>query len=909
MFKTKSFPFFLTLLLLPLLHAQVHGQSLSDSTSEAAPASADTVIADSSTPPEAADVRTGQGPYTIGGISVTGAQYLDKELLVLSSGLEEGQKISSRHDPAISRAIRKLWDQGFFSDVSIELSRVEGDKAYLNLIVRERPRLSGVVFQGLNKTQETEIKDKLKIVQYRMVTEGMKNEVRLAVKDYFSEKGFYKVRTRITESKDTAAVNSVILVVDVDKGQRVRINQINISGNFNASAPRLKSKMKGSKEMPRLSLYPASSISVYEQPESSFGDFIARQGYFYPSRILEALNPYFRWNVFSGSKYIPSKFEEDKNNVVAYYNSMGFRDIQIEKDTVYYVENGHLNIDMKVREGRKYYFGNIEWKGNTKYSDSVLSMVLGIKKGDVYNLELLQTRLQGGMPGMGSPDISSLYLDDGYLFFQVVPIEKSIEGDTIHYELVIREGPQATIKKITISGNERTNDHVLRRELFTLPGHKFSRADIVSSIRQIANLGYIDPEKVEPNFIPNMEEGTVDIDFRVAEKSNDQLELSAGYGGRQTGFMGTVGIVFNNFSLRNLFKFQNWDPLPMGDGQKLSIRYQSNGLWYNSANISFTEPWLGGKKPTALTVSAIYGRQSISSTYTFYGGNPNEHYIRNFGGGVSISKRLRWPDNSFIFSYGLNYQNYYLKDFDYFGIENFSKGSANNLFFRLSLARNSVDQPLYPRSGANINFTFQFTPPFSMFSETDYTLADPQTKYKWVEYHKYRFTAEWYQRIVGDLVFKLAAKYGFLGYYNRDIGFSPFERFSVGGDGLAGFNNFIGRDVIAHRGYDMYVPGGNNLAGGTIFNKYTAEIRYPFSLNPSATIFGLAFVEAANGWYDYKSYNPFKLYRSAGVGVRIYLPMFGLLGLDYGIGFDNLGPGVKLGQAAKFTFMLGFEPD
>ncbi len=473
-------------------------------------------------------------------------------------------------------------------------------------------------------------------------------------------------------------------------------------------------------------------------------------------------------------------------------------------------------------------------------------------------------------------------------------------GDTINYEIAVREGPQATIKNIGIFGNDRTNDHVIRRELFTLPGNKFSRTDIIRSIRQISNLGFIDPEKVNPVPKPNQADQTVDIDYNIVEKSSDQLELSAGFGGG-VGFTGTIGIVFNNFSLRNIFNFKEWDPLPMGDGQKLSLRYQSNGLWFNSANFSFTEPWLGGKRPTALTVSGVYGRQSYSES-GIYNGSPSDHYLRNFGGGVTLSKRLKWPDDNFVFSYGINYQNYYLKDYDYF-VSDFRNGTANNLFFRLTLARNSVDQPIYPRSGSNINFTFQFTPPYSLFSDRNYQTATAEQKYKWIEYHKYRFTAEWYQKIAGNLVFKIAAKYGFMGYYNKDIGYSPFERFNVGGDGLSGFNYFVGRDIIAQRGYEVYAQNA------VIFNKYTAEVRYPFSLNPSATIFALAFVEGANGWNNFREYNPFKLNRSAGLGVRIYLPMFGLLGLDYGLGFDRLGNGVKFGDATKFTFMLGFEPD
>lgn len=845
----------------------------------------------------------------IGDVTVTGTQYMDPELIKTVSGLAPGDRIRLTDDPGVAKAIRNLWTQQLFSNVAVKISKVVDNKASLVIEVTERPRLSKFSIKGISKSQESEIKEKLNIVQNRMVTEAMKKDIEQRIKKYFAEKGFVAAEVHIKEINDTSGVHSVSLLINVDKGSKVHINQIIFSGNENASDTKLKGNMKGSKEMARISLHAADDYSAYGSEKRSFKNYMNDQGYLSLSKTLDALNPYFRWNIFAGSKFNPKKYEEDKGSILAYYNSRGYRDAQIVEDTTYKVNNGNLNIEMKVKEGRKYYFGDIKWRGNTKYSDSLLTMLLGIKRGDVFNQELFDSRL-GSMPSAdGSQDIGSLYMDDGYLFFKVEPREKSIQGDTINYEVAIQEGPQATIKNIGIFGNDRTNDHVLRRELFTRPGYKFSRTDIIRSIRQISNLGFIDPEKVNPVPKPNFADGTVDIDYNVAEKSSDQLELSAGFGGG-VGFTGTIGIVFNNFSLRNILNFKEWDPLPMGDGQKLSVRYQSNGKFFNSANLSFTEPWLGGKKPTALTVSAVYGRQSYSDDGTI-AGDPNDHYLRNFGGGVSLSKRLKWPDDNFVFSYGLNYQNYFLKDFNYF-VSDFRNGTANNLFFRLTLARNSVDQPIYPRSGSNINLTMQFTPPYSAFSNTDYKDAPSSTKYKWVEYHKYRFTAEWYQRIVGDFVFKFAAKYGFMGYYNKDIGYSPFERFNVGGDGLSGFNSFIGRDIISQRGYEAGYPDANGNTPGNnavIFNKYTAEIRYPFSLNPSATIFGLAFVEGANGYQSFKDYNPFKLYRSAGVGVRVYLPMFGLLGLDYGLGFDRLGNGVKFGSATKFTFMLGFEPD
>jgi outer membrane protein insertion porin family len=845
---------------------------------------------------------TTKAELTIGDITVTGTKYLDADLIKTVTGLAPGDKIKASGDPAIAKAIRSLWTQQLFSNVGIYITKIVDNKASLNIVIVERPRLATFKIIGITKSQETEIKEKLTIVPGRMVTEAMKKDIDQRIKKYFNDKGFASTTVEITEHRDSTGGAGVSLIIKVDKGNKVHINQIIFAGNDHIEDTKLKGVMKGTKEMARISLHSADESSVYNNEQRSFKNYINEQGYLSLSKTLDALSPYFRWNIFAGSKFIPKKLEEDKNSVLAYYNSKGYRDAQIINDTTYLTKDGSMNVEMRIKEGHRYYFGDIKWRGNTKYSDSVLTMLLTIKRGDVFNQELFDSKL-GSSPGPeGSNDIGSLYMDDGYLFFQVKPHETAINNDTINYEISIQEGPQATIKNVSILGNERTNDHVLRRELFTRPGYKFSRTDIIRSIRQLSNLGFIDPEKVNPVPKPNYADGTVDIDYNVVEKSSDQLELSAGFGG-SIGFTGTVGIVFNNFSLRNFFRFKDWAPLPMGDGQKLSLRYQSNGKYFNSANLSFTEPWLGGKKPTALTVSSVFGRQAYASTGALTG-DPNDHYLRNFGGGVTLSKRLSWPDNNFVFSYGVNYQNYYLHDYSYLGATNFfTTGTANNLYLKLTLARNTVDQPIYPRSGSNLNLSVQLTPPFSLFSDKDYSTATPNDKYRWLEYHKYRFTAEWYQKIYGNLVFKFAAKYGFMGYYNQNIGYSPFERFNVGGDGLSGFSYYVGRDIISQRGYEVYATDA------VIFNKYTAEVRYPFSLNPSATIFGLAFMEGANGWNDFKSYNPLQLNRSVGLGVRVYLPMFGLLGLDYGLGIDRLGNGVKFGNATKFTFMLGFEPD
>lgn len=843
-----------------------------------------------------------QEKYTIGGITVSGTKFLDKDLLITVSGLSVGDEITIPSDDKITRAIKNLWKQELFSDISIVATKFIGDKIFLDIEVEERPRLSKYNFKGIRKSEAQELKDRVNLVKSRVVTEATKKDAVVRIQNYYFDKGFNDVSVDVREWVDTVSVNTIILTFIIDKGNRTKINQVNIAGNTVVSDTRLKRTLKGTKEMSRISIHPADEISVYEKDERSFSEYMKNFNFLSPSKTMDALSPYLRVGLFSQSKFDEKKLDQDKQQMIAYYNSLGYRDAIVIEDTVYKTPNGNLNVDLKIREGNVYYFGDITWKGNTKYSSEHLSKILGIKKGDIYNLDLLQSRLGIMLSPDGGIDVSSLYMDDGYLFFNVEPVEISIEGDTINYEMRITEGPQATIKNVEITGNYRTNEHVIRRELRTIPGNKFSRSDLIRSQREIANLGFFDQEKIGIQPKPNQQDGTVDIEYSLVEKSNDQLQLSAGFGGGIS-FYGNIGVTFNNFSLRNILKPDTWDPLPVGDGQKFSVNYQSNGRFYNSLNFSFTEPWLGGKKPNALTTNFLYSKfnNSVSNN------DPNASFMRVLGGGVSMSRRVKWPDDNFVFTYGLNYQNFKLKEFELIGGSGFNNGESNNLYVKLVLARYSINQPLYPRNGSNISFTFQFTPPYSAFDGQDYSLATPAEKYRWIEYHKYKFKAEWYKTIVGNMVFKFATKYGFMGYYNDDIGFAPFERFQVGGDGLSGQNFFVGRDIIAHRGYS-----GPYASNATIFNKYTAEIRYPFSLSPTSTIYGLAFVEAANAWDNFKEYNPSKLNRSAGLGIRVFLPMFGLLGLDYGVGFDRYDEAAgltRLRDIANFTFMLGFEPE
>ncbi len=838
--------------------------------------------------------------YELAGVTVSGSKYLDQDLLIAVSNLTIGQKIHLPNDEGIARAIKSLWKQELFSNVNVTITKFIDDKIFLNVEVEERPRLARYNFRNIKPGEAKELKTKLSLTANKVVTDATKKEAVVRIKKFYTDKGFGRVNVSVLERVDSGLSNKVVLTFVIEKGAKTHINQVNIVGNDHAPEVRLKRTLKSTKEMTRLTLHAADEKSVYPMAPRSFKKYLNEYGFLTPTKTLDALDPYFRFGLFSSSKFNPVKYEEDKLSLITFYNTLGFRDAYVVSDTVYPVANGNLNVDIKVGEGHKYYFGNITWKGNTKYNSEFLSKTLGIKKGDTYNYQLLETRMGKQLSADGNgEDVSSLYMDDGYLFFNIEPVETSVNNDTINFEMRITEGSQATIRDIHIFGNDRTNEHVLRRELRTMPGNKFSRSDLIRSQREIASLGFFDQEKIGIQPKPHPEDGTVDIDYTVVEKSSDQLQLSAGFGGG-VNFYGTLGITFSNFSIRNIFKPKFWDPLPVGDGQRFAVNYSSNGGYYNSLNTSFTEPWLGGRKPNSFTANIVYSKYSASATGT----DPNLAYLRMVGGGVSMGKRLNWPDNYFVFNYGLFYNNYRLNN--YALLSDFSNGYSNDLHFKFVLSRNSIDQPLYPRSGSNIAFTLQITPPYSAFSGLDYSMETTSQKYKWIEYHKYKFTADFYQKIVGNMVLRLAAKYGFMGYFNSGIGFSPFERFQVGGDGLSGYSYFIGKDIISQRGYEVYA------ASTTIFNKYTAEIRYPFSLSPTATIYGLAFADAANGWDNFSQYNPFKLNRDVGVGIRLFLPMFGLLGLDYGIGIDRYNPAggtTSLKDMSKFNFMLGFEPE
>lgn len=890
-------------------------------TPDPAPLNRDTVP--TSIDPNLLELSQSRSPreYTIGGITITGTKFLDEQLLLSISGLTVGQTVLVPGGDQFSKAIQNLWKQNLFANVQIFYTKIEGSSLFLEINVTERPRLSKFEIRGVKKADQDELKGKIGLIPGRVVTENVKRNAIDAIQKFYTEKGFQSASVNIVENVDPTLANSVNLVLNVERGNKVRIGSVGVFGNQNVSEIKLKKQLKGTKEMTRITLNPDFTPGPYGRNlPPSFREYLKDVGFMSFSKTKEFIDPYFRFKLFSSAKFNETKYEEDKDQLLQYYNSLGYRDATIVADTQYVNNRGNLNVDIKVSEGSQYYFGDIEWKGNTKYSDSVLNLLLGIRKGDIYNIQILNRKLGKELTQEGG-DISGLYQDDGYLFFQVNAVETAVYNDTIDFEIRMVEGPQATIKNITISGNEKTKEHVIRREIRTLPGEKFSRSDLIRSNREIAQLGFFNQEKIGINPVPNPDDGTVDIHYTVEEKSSDQLELSAGWGGG-IGLTGTLGVSFNNFSIKNIFNKRSWDPLPTGDGQKLSLRIQSNGRAFQSYNFSFTEPWLGGKRRNSLTVSlfkSVFRTGGIDATGRYFFSDTNQ--LKNLGASIALGKQLRWPDDFFTMVYSLNFTQYKLLNYPLF-TQAFSNGTSNNVNLKIALSRNSAGpNPIFPTQGSNFLLSAQITPPWSLI---DKTIA-PEDSYKLPEFHKWRFNAEWFipiGRAMGadksrQFVLKAAAKYGFMGRYNSELEYSPFERFQVGDAGLANGNFILGYDIIAHRGYPVYENSNpkvnpdqqNARQFFTIFNKYTLELRYPFTTNPSSTIYGTTWFEAANGWYDYKSYNPFRLRRSAGVGMRFFLPMFGLLGFDYGVGFDRLRPGTGLKDASRFTFMLGFEPE
>ncbi len=782
--------------------------------------------------------------YTIGGVTVSGVKSFDNNALRAISGLEIGKEIKIPSDD-ITRAITNLWKQDLFTDIEISATEIIGDKIFLDIYIKERPRLSKFRFTGVKKSKQETLREEIQLVRGKLITENLIETTRYKVQKYYTDKGYLNASVKLIESTDTLIFNSVILTIAVDKGERVKIQNLTIKGNKALTDQKIKRTMKDTKEKK-----------------------------FY--------------NLFKTSKLVKPAFKKDKQAIIAKYNALGYRDAKIIGDSTYRIDHKNIGLVLKIEEGKQYYFGDIKWVGNTKYTNEDLDKILNIDKGETFNQELMDQRLFMDPNGR---DISSLYLDQGYLFFQPDVVETGVRNDSIDYEIRLREGKQATVNKITIKGNTKTNDHVILREIRTRPGELFSRADIIRTNRELAQLGYFNQETIGVNPIPNQENGTVDIEYVVEERPSDQIELSGGWGGNRV--VGSLGVSFNNFSARNFFKKGAWQPLPAGDGQKLSLRAQSNGRFFQSYNASFTEPWLGGRKPNSLSVSMFHSVQSNGEEkrVTIDGSdvkNPNRQAIYITGASVGLGRRLEVPDDFFTLYNEVSYQYYTLDNYSTSFV--FSNGFANNLSFKSVLSRNSIDAPIYPRSGSQTSLSLQFTPPYSVFAgERDYESMPAQERYKFIEYHKWKFNTSWFTSILGDLVLNAKMGFGFLGLYDRELGQSPFERFYLGGDGLSGFA-LDGREIIALRGY-----GNGDLSpntGASVVSKYTMELRYPVSLNPQATIYGLAFAEAGNSWATFSDFKPFEVRRAAGVGVRIFMPMFGLLGLDWGYRFDDI-PGVS----------------
>ena len=865
--------------------------------------------------------------YTIRDIQISGIRYLDQNVLLQLSGLSVGQIIDVPGE-SITNAIKKLWQQGLFSDVKITADKIEGDDIWLDIYLQERPRLASVNFSGVSKSEQDDINEKVLLLKGSQITDNQINNAERTIKNIFLAKGFLNTEVKIIQRDDTTQNNSVILDINVDKKEKVKVNDVIIHGN---------------EEVPTRVL----------------------------ERSMKKTNAKKLRNFFRTKKFLEDEYAKDKANLIDKFNEKGFRDAIILEDTLYQVEVGkkkkpRVNVEIWVDEGDKYYFGDIKWVGNTVYPGEYLTNYLGIEKGDIFNQKILEKRLFDNDQGL-----NNLYLDQGYLFFDLQPVEVNVENDTINYEMRIREGKQATIDKVIISGNTKTHEHVARREIRTYPGDLFSKTQIIRSVRELAQLGHFDPEAINPDIRPKQEDGTVDIEYQLEEKANDQIELSGGWGARM--FVGSVGLKFANFSVRNIFNKEAWRPLPTGDGQTLSLRYQTSGRYYRTVSLSFIEPWLGGKKPNSFSLSLSHSRINFSANkyyqnygynpygyggygggyggypysgygmggYPYYGGMGGSYYDPYgyggmYGGYPQVSYnydsegtdtendqiwettalamgygyRLSFPDDYFTVYHELAFEHYKLRNmgsYFYFLADEDGQvnGTFNNLSLKTAFGRNSVDNPLYSRRGSQFALTLKVTPPYSWFTGKDYSLPEVtnEEKYKFIEYHKWMFKGQVYNPLTTNtnLVLRTAVELGFLGYFDRNR-LSPFEGFIVGGSGMSGYN-YYGADYISLRGYKDFSLSPPT-SGSKMYSKFTMELRYPVTLKPSATIYALTFLEAGNANMSFQSYNPFKLHRSAGVGVRIFLPMFGLMGIDWGYGFDEV-PNNSSAHKGNFHFVIG----
>lgn len=823
--------------------------------------------------------------YEIAGISVTGADSYEDFVLIGFSGLAVGDKIEVPGDQ-ITKAIKRFWKQGLFSDVKIKAQKIEGNKIWLEIALKQRPRVSEVVYNGLKKSEKEDLEVKVGIRNGSQMTPNLSDHAKTVIKKYFAEKGFHNAEVYVLQQNDQDHPGYVKVAINVDKKEKTKVGKIYITGNEALTHNQINKAMKKTND----------------------------------NNII---------NLFRTKKFVAEEYEKDKAAVIEKYNEIGYRDAYIVADSVVPNPEDPTRVDvyMTINEGDKYYIRSVNWVGNTVYPYELLDATLGVKKGDVYNLKTINDRLQND-----DDAVAKLYTDQGYLFFNVEPVEVNVENDSIDFEMRMYEGKPATINEINIVGNTRVYEHVVRRELYTKPGQLYSQSDIMRSLRELAQMGHFDQEKLVPDIQPNPEEGTVDITYQLETKSSDQIEFSLGWGA--SGLVGSIGLKFTNFAIQNLFNKKAYRIVPQGEGQTFSINARTNGVYYTSASLSFLEPWLGGKRPNSLSVNVFFASQSgysqryqqayndlvnsYSNYYYAYGNSDyyqqlaemesdKDVYMRTFGVSVGYGKRLRWPDDYFTFYGDITYQLYMMKDWPYLLISN---GMCHNLSLNLQLSRSSIDNPIYTRRGSQFTLGLKITPPWSVMSGKNYANMTTSERYNLLEYHKWKFSGKVFTPLSRDskLVLMTRAEFGYLGHYNR-YAKSPFESFYMGGDGMSGYSTYS-TDYISMRGYQSgsltpYDPAtGRNM--GYVYSKFTMELRYPISLEQNATIWALAFIEAGNCYADIKDYNPFDLKRSAGVGVRIFLPMFGLMGIDWGYGFDEIN-GSKQYGGSQFHFILGQE--
>ena len=821
--------------------------------------------------------------YIVGGVKLEGNEHFSPEQILQLTGLQEGMEVTVPSEE-MTNIVKRLWGQRFFDDVSVVIDSLAPtrDTAFFKISIIERPRVSRWTFSGVKSGEEKELLERLNFRRGGEFSDYVAKTSTDIIKRYYKEKGFYNVKVDVNTKRDSVIKSAIRVQFAVDKGQKVKIKKITFNGAENVKESKLVRSMKKTRD----------------------------------ARLQ---------NFFSSKKFQEKEYENDKRALLTAFNEAGYRDARIVKDTMYYIEPNRLQIDFQIDEGKRYYFRDITWTGNSIYSSENLNEVLKIGKGDVYDMVTMQKRLFGG--GKQSEyDVTKLYRDNGYLFFNIQPVEMNVEGDSVDVEMRISEGKPATLNNIVINGNDLTNERVIRRQVFTRPGYLFSQSDFERSIREIASMGQFDPEAIMGeggySVIPNQMNNTVDLVYNVTEKPSSQLELSGGWGGNT--FVATVGVSFNNFSTRRFFDKSAWRPVPLGDAQNLSVRFQTNGTYYTSLSASFSEPWLFGKKPTSLNMSLYYTRQTNS--YIYYNILNNDEYMEVYGFAAGLGKRLKWPDNYFVLYNQLSWQTYRLQNWAYQFL--FNTGISHNLSYTLSLSRNSTDQQIYPRTGSDFSVSLQLTPPYSLLRKKDYGLLDEdgnptkvdswkkidynyqssQDRYKWIEYHKWSFKGAIYSKLVGDLVLMARAQFGYLGYYNRNWGYSPFEGFRVGGDGMSGYDTY-GSEIVSLRGYENYsltpqamssYNSTGNYYAGNVYDKFTVEHRYPVILQPQSTIYASLFLEVGNCGSDIRDFNPFQIKRSAGVGVRIFLPMIGLLGVDWGWGFDD-----PVNGGSQFHFVIG----